>query len=332
MSSRLTKIPIRCMTVATVLAWSVDARALDHLTVQLAFYPQGPQAYVFVAKEKGWYEKAGLDVEVLEGRGSSYSMQVLSGGHADIGEGQLLPLVFARARGAAVKIVAEWYAKDGLAIVVPTDSPIREPRDLRGQKLVLTAAGPWPPLLDPFLKQFGMTQQDVSLVYVNSSALFTSYASGQGDALMTVDLAFTEANPMRASRLMTMTDYGVKVPGNGLYVTEDALAKKRDALARFVKVSAEAMAYVYDGHAEEARVAILKQSPGLKLSPAVLDDQIAMFAALRFLPSTEGKPVGWQSPEEWDSRVAYLTSAHLLTGAHQPTEFYTNELLGDGAK
>src|SRR5262249_38935971 len=67
------------------LALAHPAAALDKLTVQLAFYPQGPQAYLFVAQTKGWFEKAGLQVELLDGRGSNYSMQVVSSGHADIG-------------------------------------------------------------------------------------------------------------------------------------------------------------------------------------------------------------------------------------------------------
>jgi NitT/TauT family transport system substrate-binding protein len=149
---------------------------------------------------------------------------------------------------------------------------------------------------------------------------------------MTVDLAITEADPLRPSRLMKALDYGVKLPGNGLYVSEDSIATKRDVLVRFLRVSAEALRYVYDGHAEEAAEAIRKQEPDTKLGVELLKKQIDMFGSLRFLPETEDKPTGWQSPEEWQARVQYMKAAHLLTGDHAPTEFYTNELLEAGAK
>lgn len=320
------------IAAAMLVLWSGAARALDHVSVQMAFYPQGPQAYLFVAKELGWYETAGLDVEILDGRGSNYSMQVLSGGHADIGEGVLVPLVFARASGAPVKAIAEWFAADGPAIIVPKDSPIRGPKDLKGQRLLLTAAGPWPPLLDSLLAEGGLTQQDVSLVYVDSAGLFTTYAMGRADALMSVDLAITEADPIRPSRLLEAIDYGVMLPGNGVFATEDTIARRPDVLRRFLRVSAAALDYVYDGHADEAVAAIRKEDPKGKLDAAVLKRQIEMFAALRFLPETRGKPTGWQSPEIWQARLRYMKAAQILKRDHAPGEFYTDDLIDPGAR
>jgi NitT/TauT family transport system substrate-binding protein len=320
------------LALVAMMAGSTAAYALDQLTVQLAFYPQGPQANMFLANDKGWYERAGLSVEMLDGRGSNYSMQVLSAGHADVGEGLLAPLASAREKGARVKVIAEWFKKDGPAVIVPQDSPMTSPADLKGKKVVLIAAGPWPPLLDSFLKQFGMTQQDLSLVYVDSSSLFSTYATGAVDAMMTVDLAFSEAHPLRPSRLMSAADYGVKLPGNGLYVTEDTLARKKDALARFIKVSADAMNYLYAGHEDEAVAAIRKQRPESKLTAERLRFQIDMFKPLRFSPATDGKPLGWQSPQEWTERIDYMKQIGLLKLAHEPADFFTNELIEAPAK
>jgi NitT/TauT family transport system substrate-binding protein len=319
--------PLRWLLGLLALLGAAPAHALDPLTVQMAFYPQGPQAYLSVALEKGWYRDAGLDVRLLEGRGSNYSVQMLSADNADIGEGELVPLVFARARGATIKIIAEWYAKDGPCVIVPLDGAIHTLQDLRGKRLILTAAGPWPPLLDSFLGQFGLAQSDVSLVYVNSSSLFTSYAVGQGDALLTVNLAFTEANPVRPSKMFSALDYGVKIPGNGIYVTEHTLATKADLLARFVKASARALAWTYDGHEKDAAEAVRTQDPDARLSAQVLLEQIRLFSTARFLPATVGKPVGWQSPEEWQQRIAYLERTKLLSPGHQPGEFYTNDII-----
>ena len=314
--------------LAVVVAWSSEALALDRLTVQTAFYPQGPQAYLFLAQEKGWFEKAGLQVEILDGRGSNYSVQVLSSGHADVGEGELLPLVFARDAGIPIKVVAEWYKHEGPTIIVPRESPIQTPKDLKGKKVLLTAAGPWPPLIDPFLKPFGLTKSDLSLIYVDSTALFTIYASGQVDALMTVDLAFSEADPLRPSRNLRAVDYGLRLPGNGLYVTEDMLAKRAEVLRRFLKVCGDALAYTYiDGHADEAAEAIRTQRPNTKLPFEHLKMQVDMFKAFLARPDGTGKPIGWQSPQEWADQVGYIKDAHMLAHDHTPAEFYTNDLI-----
>ena len=319
------------LAAAVAIVASSPAWALDHLTVQTAFYPQGPQSYLFLAWEKGWFAKAGLEIDVLDGRGSNYSVQVLSSGHADVGEGELLPLVFARDAGIPIKVIAEWYKKNGPTIIVPKDSPVQTPKDLKGKKVLLTAAGPWPPLIDPFLRPFGLTRSDLSLVYVDSTALFTIYASRQVDALMTVDLAFSEADPLLPSRSLRATDYGMKLPGNGFYATEETIAKRPEVLRRFLEVCGKALAYIYvDGHAQEAAEAIRTQRPHTKLPLEHLKSQVDMFKAFFPTPSA-GQPVGWQSPQDWAERVAYMRGAHILAHDHAPAEFYTDELI-DAAK
>jgi NitT/TauT family transport system substrate-binding protein len=332
MRSSLPRVLSLAVLAIASLGLAAPVRAADRLSVQMAFYPQGPQAYLFVAQEKGWFKEAGLDVEILDGRGSNYSMQVVSGGHADIGEGQLAPLASARDKGAKVKIIAEWFKKDGPAVIVPEDSNMRTPADLKGKKAVLIASGPWPPILDPFFKLFNMTQQDVSLVYVDATSLFTTYATGKVDAMLTVDLAYSEAHPMRPSRLMSAADFGVKLPGNGLFVTEDTLAKKRDALIRFVRVAQRAIDYTYDGHEEEAAQAIRMMRPDAKLGAERLLSQIHMFGPLRPSPSTEGKPVGWQSDEDWIERIAFLKEAKMIREVHTPRDFFNNEIVEEASK
>jgi NitT/TauT family transport system substrate-binding protein len=315
---------LRLLFLIGALGWNAGAHALDHLSVQTAFYPQGPQAYLFLAKDKGWFEQAGLDVEILDGRGSNFSMQVLSSGHADIGEGQLTPIGPARDKGAKVKVIAEWFKKDGPAILVPAESGIAGPAGLKGKKVVIIASGPWPPLLDFFLKQFGMTQNDMQLIYVDSTALFTTYASKQADAMLTVDLAFTEANPLRASKAFSALDYGVELPGDGLYATEDTIAKRGDVLKRFIEVCSRALAYTYDGHEQEAADAIRHQRPTTKLLSERLLSQIQLYRPLRFSDSTKGKPLGWQSPKDWDARVAYMRTTGMVKAAHPSSDYFTN--------
>ncbi len=318
------------LVAAAMSAAAARAQALEKLTVQMAFYPQGPQAYLFVAKDRGLFAKYGLDVDMLDGRGSAYSMQVLMGGHADIGEGQLSPLASAREKGAKVKAIAEWYAKDGPAIIAPADSDIRGPADLKGKKVVLIASGPWPPLIDSFFAQFGLKQSDMELMYVDSAALFTTYAAKRADAMLSVELAFTEADPMRASRLIPALDYGVKLPGDGIYVSEDVLRSKRDVLRRFLLACGEAVAYTFDGHEDEAARAIVKINPATKLSVDHLRDQIVHYGPLR--ASFAGKPPGWQSAEDWAERVSYMRSAGVLKSPHEGGEFFTNELFEPAGK
>ncbi len=325
-------LPVLLAPLFLVLG-AAQAFALDHLSVQLAFYPQGPQTYLFLAKDKGWYRDAGLDVELLNGRGSNYSIQVLSSGHADIGEGHLTPLMFARQHGAKIKSIAEWYRADGLSLIVGKDTGIKTLADLKGKRIGIVAAGPWPPILPSFLKQFKLTKDDLQLVYLSAASLFTTYRAKQLDGLLTVDLAFTEANPLRPSVMFEASDYGVKIPGTGLYVREDELTgKKADIIKRFLKVSVRAIKYIANGHEAEGAEAIHHLRPQTKLSVEHLTAQVKMMKVYRETPATKGKPEGWQSPADWKERVAYLKGLGLLKGDPAATDFYTNALLPGAAK
>ena len=67
-----------------VLAASAG-QAADKLTLQLKWVAQAQFAGYFVAKDKGFYKEAGLDVTIKPGGPDVAPPQVIAGGGADIG-------------------------------------------------------------------------------------------------------------------------------------------------------------------------------------------------------------------------------------------------------
>src|SRR5260370_17989469 len=60
------------------------AQAADTVTVQLKWVSQAQFAGYFVAKEKGFYKDAGLDVTIKPGGPDVAPPQVIAGGGADV--------------------------------------------------------------------------------------------------------------------------------------------------------------------------------------------------------------------------------------------------------
>jgi NitT/TauT family transport system substrate-binding protein len=60
------------------------AHAADSVTVQLKWVAQAQFAGYFVAKEKGFYKDAGLDVTINPGGPDVAPPQVIAGGGADV--------------------------------------------------------------------------------------------------------------------------------------------------------------------------------------------------------------------------------------------------------
>jgi NitT/TauT family transport system substrate-binding protein len=303
------------------------ATSVTPLTVQLSIYPQGTDAYLFLAQQKGWFKDAGLNVDIVDGRGSNYSMQVLTSGHADVGVGTLTPLVFADQRGAKAVAVAEFWPLLGPAVIAGKDTGIAAPADLKGKKVAIAAAGPWPPLLSSFLAKFNLTQNDLNLMYVDINSLFSMYISKQVDAILTADTAITETGPRRPSVLLRASDYGVNLPGTGMFSTQDILAgPKAPAIARFMAVCVKAFDYLYDGHEDEAASTVMALRPTEKLTKAVLLSQMDLYKD-RFQADRKIAVPGTMEAKKWADQIAYMKSINMLKGDVNVDSLYTNKFL-----
>ena len=96
---------------------------------------QGPQAWFFVAQDKGYFKAEGLDVEIDQGEGSSAPIAKVASGAYDAGFGDINALIdFAAKRPADAPVgVYMLYNTPPFTIAVKKDSPIRTPKDFEGK-------------------------------------------------------------------------------------------------------------------------------------------------------------------------------------------------------
>jgi ABC-type nitrate/sulfonate/bicarbonate transport system substrate-binding protein len=59
-----------------------SALAREKLTVRLDFLPWGVHAAMHLAQTKGWFEQAGLEAEIQDGRGSNNTLQLVNAGRS----------------------------------------------------------------------------------------------------------------------------------------------------------------------------------------------------------------------------------------------------------
>ena len=72
-----------CLAAAVSLAALSTAQAADKVTLQLKWVTQAQFAGYYVAKDKGFYKEAGLDVTIKPGGPDVAPPQVIAGGGAD---------------------------------------------------------------------------------------------------------------------------------------------------------------------------------------------------------------------------------------------------------
>jgi len=101
------------------------------------FY-SGPQAWFFLADDRGYFREQGLEVAFTEGDTLANAVPKLADGLYDAGYGDMNALVewaSARPQDAPYGVFA-MHNRSPYTIAVPAGGPLRAPQDLEGRKLV----------------------------------------------------------------------------------------------------------------------------------------------------------------------------------------------------
>lgn len=320
---------ILASTLATALlaASASVALAQEPLTVRLDFSPWGVHAGMHYAMSQGWFEEAGLDVDLQDGRGSGNTLQLVNAGQVDVGQIQLGLLGAAREQGAKIKSFAGFQRKTDLCILVDRDSPIQKIADLKGKTLVVFAASPWAPYIDEYLAAGGLDQTTVEVLFVDPAALWGTYTAGRADGLMsTIGSAIPVAEKSRPSKCLMLDEAGLTFPSYGLIATEETIASRAEELAKLVAVEQRAWAAIKE-NPDLGVQAIIAERPDANLDPDILRGQIEITLDYFDTPATEGKPIGWQAREDWEKALQGMEKAGLISPGWDPDDYYTNDLV-----
>jgi NitT/TauT family transport system substrate-binding protein len=311
------------------------AQALEPISVRVDFAPWGVHAAVHLAKQKGWFKDAGLDVDLQDGTGTLNTINLVGAGRSDVGLVQLGPMAIGRSTGVPVKSFAGFLRKVDLAILVDAEKGPKDAKDLAGLKIACFAGSTAAPFIDVFLHRLGFERGEgpkkVNFVMVSPPSMVSTYASGGADGFMSLK-EFGEPLVMktRPARSFLAANYGIAYPSYGLMATEETISKRADALRRLNQTQSRAWAYIFadPAHVDEAAKAIIANRPNSQLDPDILKAQIVQCGEFFDTPNTKGKPIGWQAPEDWKLAVASMTEAGLLRETLPPEAFFTNDLVG----
>ncbi len=316
------------LALAAGLSLSLPARATDTIKVRLDWTPWGDQAPIHLAKQKGLFKKYGLDVTVDDGNGSVATVQIVGNGAYDVGHASLAPMIIARSKGLPVKAIAGFVQKNDIGLLVPVDSGIKSPADLKGKKIAFTAGSLEAPFIDRFLAAGHLTRSDVQLLNVSAAAKAGTYMSGQADgAFSSVPFFLPVVSSKRPSTSVNFADYGLQFPSFGLFATEKTIKEKHDALRRFASVVAGCWGYIFNGHVDAGVDAIIAARPQAKLNKDVVRAQIESIKAFAHTKATKGMLPGIMAASDWTTAVDTLAQGGLLSKKVDPATLYTNSLL-----
>ena len=331
MKKLLAKSWVRTLTGVAACMFAATAVQAEPFKVRLDWTPWGNHAAFHLADQKGWYEEAGLDIYFEDGNGSVTTVQIIgSSDNFDAGHAALAPMMIARDKGLPVKAVAPFVRRNDIGVLVPKDSGMKGPADLKGKKLVYTAGSLEAPFMEGFLAAGGLTRDDVELLNVEAAGKVTTYAVDRADAVVsTIPFVLPFVQKQRPSNSIPFADYGLNMPSFGILASEAKLKTRGEDISKFASVTARAWEYIMNGHEDEGVEAILAARPQARLDKAVLRGQIDALKPY-FGKPVEGFRMGQPIPAEWEEAVQTLTKVGLIEKALPATDFYVTDMVKPG--
>ena len=237
---------VRLAALAAALlfvAIPIDAIAQTKIKFVLNWKYQGPQAWFFLAQDKGYFKDEGLDVEIDQGEGSAAPIAKVASGAYTAGFGDLNALIdFAAKRPADAPIaVSVLYNVPPFTIVVKKDSPIKTPKDLEGKTIGAPANDGALKLFPAFAKEAKIDASKVNITNMAPNLREQMLMRGQVDGVFGyVNTIWFSAklagiDPEKELRFINYGDYGMDLYSNAIIFSRSFVKENPQAVKGFLK-------------------------------------------------------------------------------------------------
>lgn len=252
-------------------ALPVAATAQTRIKMVLNWKYEGPQAWFFMAQDKGYFKAEGLDVEIDQGEGSAASIPKVASGAYQAGFGDLNAVIDFSARRPADAPLAVFmiYNTPPFTIVVKQDSPIRSPKDLEGRTVGGPANDAALRLFPAFARLAGVDASKVSISNMAPNLREQMLMRGQVDAVFgfVTTVSFSAKamglDPTKELRFIRYGEHGMDLYSNAVFFSRGFVKDNPKAVQGFLRALNRAMRDVI-ADPDAAIEAVLKREPLLK--------------------------------------------------------------------
>ena len=290
------------------------AHAADKVTIQLKWVAQAQFAGYFVAKEKGFYKDAGLDVTINPGGPDVAPPQVIAGGGADVVVDWMPSALASREKGVPLVNISQTFKGSGLELTCRAETGIKKPADLKGKTIGVWFSGNEYPFL-AWMSKLGLKTDGAAngVKVIKQGFNVDPLLQKQADCVST--MTYNEYwqvidGGYKPSQLVVFKyeDEGVATLEDGLYVLEKNLKDPAFVakMAKFVKASMKGWEYAKAHPDEAVKIILAADTTGAKTEK---HQKRMMGEIAKLLGAGDGK----LDPADYERTVA-----ELLSGGSDP--------------
>ena len=302
------------MGLACSVALASGASAADKVTIQLKWVTQAQFAGYYVAKAKGIYKDADLDVTINPGGPDVAPPQVIAGGGADVVIDWMPSALASREKGVPLVNISQTFKKSGLELTCRKDTGIKTPADFKGKTIGVWFGGNEYPFL-AWMAKLGLKTDGSpgGIKVIKQGFNVDPLLQKQADCIST--MTYNEYWQVidagyKADQLVVFkySDEGVATLEDGLYAMESKLKDPAFVakMAKFVGASEKGWDWARKNDKEAAKIVIAADTTGAQ----TLHHQEQMMGEIaKLLDPGNGK----LDPKDYDRTVS-----ELLSGGSDP--------------
>ena len=326
MNRVLKKTLVLMLTMILLFVFPGCTRNPAEVTFVLDWTPNTNHTGIYVALDMGYFEDAGLDVEIIQ-PAEGTAEQLVAAGTAQFGISYQENVTFARAQGMPIVSLAAVIQHNTSGFISMKDEGIMSPADFEGKKY-----GGWGTEIEEttvkyLMEQNGADPSKVEIVTMGDTDFFASADAGEVDfswvfagwTLMDARIKGYDVNYFDMVDYSEVFDYYTPV----IIASEDSINNNKKMVEQFMAAAAKGYEYAIENPENAARI-LLKYAPELDES-LVMESQA--YLADKYI---EDAPYwGFQDKAVWDRYTNWLLENGFIDEQLDTGKAFTNEYLND---
>ncbi|MBA2391142.1 MAG: ABC transporter substrate-binding protein [Ktedonobacteraceae bacterium] len=307
-----------CGSTTTTTGSGTPAATTTNLTIGLGYIPDVQFAPFYVAKSKGYYSAAGLNVTFNHGIVPDLFGSMVAGRNTFVFAGGD-ELLTARDKNIPAIDVSTIFQKYPVSLIVPSDSSIKTLADLKGHTIGIPGAyGSTYTGLLALLYSAHLKTTDVKLQTIGFTQV-PALISHKVDAVMGYSNNEALQLPQRGFpvRTFNVSDYQPLI-SNGIITTENTYHNQSAMVKSFVDATLKGLKDVVAD--PSAALTICKT-----YIPTLTDTTQALTVLKATIPIWQGKgQAGYNDSATWQSMEQFLVAQKMIAPVKDLTQDYVN--------
>ena len=306
----------------TMPSSAIAAEAVTYLFPAPPILPAfGP---IQLAKGKGYFAQAGIDVNYAVGRGGVDVAKQVGAGNAPLGGIVADGPIMVRQNGVPIKIVAVFGGKGFMQLVVREDSGIQKPSDLKGKTIsVMSFQDTTFYALLGLLASAGLTQDDVNIQSAGPAGVWEFVATGKAAGMAGVPDWIPPVQAAGVKVKVISTDEFFPHMAQGIGASDQVVKDKPELVRKFVQAALRGMKDIMDDP-DKAAEDFVKFVPEWKGKEAAVKATLNYYAALVY----PGQPqLGQVNVERLSNLQDFYLAKGLIQRKTPVAELYSNDFI-----